>query len=301
MAGSDPSRNMTTIIKTAIVPISLSFDGYVDPDGNNLVMDAGPAVKLAMASPNFENANYGTGFTQFADAVQRAEFYKFNKGDWHTLLSPPRRLTPVTIEVPASFAEVYITESGKVFAKIDQAFFVSQINTIAQLEGLRTDEIPILLAPNVLLYQNGDQNDCCLLGFHTAFEARRSGSTRYVQTLIWATWLDQGIYQDPDVADAITMSHELSETINDPFVNNAVPPWLSPDKENCQADLETADPIEVLPHPASDVMLHGFNYHPQTEALLQWFTQRPHSDAFENAWSFPDTRELTRSAKPCPQ
>jgi hypothetical protein len=299
MLGSDSSSNTSVTIKTAIVPVSLSFDEYLDPDGNPLVIDASRILKPAMASPNFEDYNYGTGFTQFADAVQLAQFHKFNKGDWHTLLAAPRVLTPVTVEVPGGYGEVFITDSGKIFAKVDSAFFESQISTIAQLEGLKVDELPILIAPNLLLYDAGDEKNCCLLGYHTAYETRHSGTTHYVQTLIYATWLEQGIYSDPDIADAVTLSHEISETINDPFVNNAAPPWQDPSGDSCQALLESADPIEGLPHPAFNVSLHGMTYHPQTQALLQWFTQRTHSDAFENAWSYPDTRELTRSAKPC--
>ena len=301
MVGSDPSSNTSVSIKTALVPVSLSFDGYIDPNGNPLVIDATPIVKLAMTSPNFESYNYGTGFTQFADAVQLAQFHKYNKGGWHTLLAAPRVLTPVTIEVPAGFGDVFITNSGKVFAKVDSAFFTSQVSTITQLEGLQVDEIPILLAPNVLLYDGGDEKNCCLLGFHTAYQTKVSGSARYIQTLIFATWLEQGIYQDPGMADAITLSHEIAETINDPFVNNTAPPWQDPSGASCQALVETGDPIEGLPHPAFEVMLHGMTYHPQTEALLQWFTQRPHSDAFEEAWSYPDTHALEHSAKPCSQ
>jgi hypothetical protein len=170
MAGSDPSSDTSVTIKTALVPVSLSFDEYVDPNGNPLVIDAGPIVKPAMTSPNFQNYNYGTGFTQFADAVQLAQFHKFNKGGWHTLLGTPRVLTPVTVEIPPGLGDVFITSSGKVFAKVDSAFFLSQISTIAQLEGLQVDELPILIAPNVLLYDGGNQKNCCLLGFHTAYE-----------------------------------------------------------------------------------------------------------------------------------
>jgi hypothetical protein len=300
MAGSDPSGDRSVTIKTALVPVSLAFDEYIDPDGNPLVIDAGPIVKAAMTSPNFESYNYGTGFTQYADAVELAQFHKFNKGGWHTLLAKPRVLTPVTVEVPAGMGEVFITDSGKIFAKVNSDFFTSQISTIAQLEGLQIDELPILIAPNLLLYNGGDEKNCCLLGFHTAYETKHSSTTHYIQTLIYTSWLDQGIYQDADIADAITLSHEISETLNDPFVTNTAPPWQYPDGSTCAAALETADPIEDLPHPAFPVMLHGFTYHPQTQALLQWFTQRSHSDAFENAFSYPDTRELEHAAKPCP-
>ncbi len=62
MAGGDPRKGDTTRVDTAL--ISISF------------------FPLVLNSPNYENAGYGTGFTQFGDAVQRAEFFNVMKDDW---------------------------------------------------------------------------------------------------------------------------------------------------------------------------------------------------------------------------
>lgn len=301
MAGAAPAGQVTTRIGTSLVAVSLFFDEYVDSSGHNIVLNVSADKQLAATSPNFESASYGTGFTQFADAVQRAEFHKANSGGaWHTLLAAPRTLTPVTIEVPPGTAQLFVTSSGKTFAEIDANFFLSQLNTIAQLEGLKVSEVPIVLAPNVLLYENGNTSDCCILGFHTAYMTKSVSGVNYVQTFVYATWLDPGIFQDPDVQDTIALSHELSELINDPFVNNTAPKWQFPDKSGCQANLETGDPIHALSHPAFEVVLHGFTYHPQTEALLQWFARTSPSDAYQGAYSYPDTTELTSASTPCP-
>jgi hypothetical protein len=56
----------------------------------------------------------------------------------------------------------------------------------------------------------------------------------------------------------------MAETFNDPFVNNAVPWWLSPNG-NCQNNLETGDVIEGLPNAQFPIVLNGFTWHPQNK------------------------------------
>jgi hypothetical protein len=46
------------------------------------------------------------------------------------------------------------------------------------------------------------------------------------------------------------------------------------------------------------VHVSGLTYHPQTEALLQWFEQKSTSTAINNAFSYPNTKTLTRGATP---
>jgi hypothetical protein len=72
------------------------------------------------------------------------------------------------------------------------------------------------------------------------------------------------------------LSHETSEALNDPFGNNIVPTWQFPGLPGvCQANLETGDPVEVLPTATVPIFIKEkgrvFQYHPQIEALLQWF------------------------------
>jgi hypothetical protein len=101
----------------------------------------------------------------------------------------------------------------------------------------------------------------------------------------------------------------VSEAYNDPFGNTAVPSWQFPGQpagsKVCQGNLETGDPVEVLPDATVAIPLREsgkiFTFHPQTEALLQWFSQGPASNAIDGAWSYPNENALTRSAVPCPQ
>jgi hypothetical protein len=299
IVGNNPAAGGITQIRTALLPISLEFDEYADQQGKPLVLDVTPAIARVLQSPNFATYNYGNGDVQFADAVQRAQFASYAGPTWHTQLMPPRVLAPVLMEVPVGAAKLYQSVSGVLYAKIDFNFFASQINTITQMARLQIDELPILVAANTLLYENGDASQCCILGFHTAFETGHGRNSISIQTFAYATWLDSGIFRDPEIADVLPLSHEISEWMNDPFVSNAAPGWISPDGRGCQEHITTGDPVEVLPHSSFEVQLNGFTYHPQTQALLQWFTRESPSSAFDHAYSFPDTSALKTPSQPC--
>lgn len=309
MVGSNPRFGGTTSIGTDLIPISLLLDGYVDQNGNPIVLDVTPDILPVQASPDFAPAPYDSGFTEFGDAVQRAEFFSDEKPSWHTLLGVPRVLAPVTVEVPTDEIcpqcpqgiGVFQLPNGTILAFIDAEFFISQLNTIVQLEPLHVGRLPIALTSNALLYENDDPNQCCVLGFHTAFDVSAAGSNAAVQTFAWANWLDPGIFLDPTVADVLPLSHEISEWLNDPFINNVVPPWQNPDGSGtCGGNfLETGDPVEVLNNIGFPVTLGGFTYHPQSEALLQWFERKVPSDAIDHAYSFPDTTLLTSPSQAC--
>ncbi|MCU1220778.1 MAG: hypothetical protein JWN42_1975, partial [Candidatus Angelobacter sp.] len=91
--------------------------------------------------------------------------------------------------------------------------------------------------------------------------------------------------------------HEISESLNDPFVGNLVPAWQYPSQSGtCQNNLETGDPVEVLSNPMFPMRIASVTYHPQTEALLQWFEQKSTSTAINSAFSYPNTKALTRGA-----
>ena len=302
MVGRDPRKGDSTHVNTALVTIRFFFDEFADQNGRNLVIDAASVLQPIVSGPNFENAAYGTGTTQFSDAIQRAEFFNVMKSDWHTLIQKPRMLPPVQIEVPFGMSLVFQAgPGGPVFALIDQGFFISQLNTILQFVPFQVDELAIVMTRNALFYQSGSTANCCVVGFHTAFETAVHGNRHDVQTFVAATWLDAGIFGDTGRADVNALSHEITEWMNDPFVNNNVPPWQvsfsSPPQ--CQANLETGDPLELFPTNAFPVTIDGFTYHPQSEALLEWFARQAPSAAFQGAYSYPDMTLLT-APSPCP-
>ncbi|MGB7133977.1 MAG: hypothetical protein WBD46_01745 [Acidobacteriaceae bacterium] len=312
MAGRAPRMNQTTVIPTQYVPLSLYFDSYFDGNGNPITIDATTVTNTITRSPLFENAEYATGTTQFVDAQMRAEFWpQVNRTDsnFHVLLARPQTLNPVTIEVPPGSGVVYQAPDGTYFAQIDYDFLLSQLNTLLQTEPVSVNAIPIFLTRNAVFsdFVNGQPGqDCCIGGLHAALETGQSGNRIYVQTAVFATALDADVadayFQDPGaLADINALSHELAETLNDPFGDNVTPEYQLPgqDPGACEDTLEVGDVVEGLPPDYTEVPLHGFTYHPQTLGLLQWFEGVQPSNAIGGAYSFPDTSKLTAPFSPC--
>jgi hypothetical protein len=317
MVGQNPKARQTTVVPTTYVPMSFFFDEFVDQNGNNITIDTTAITKEIKNSPLFENSSYATGNTQFEDAVMRAEFYPlFNKngdndGDdnYHVLLGTPQTLTPVTIEVPVGSSVLYEDGNGTFFAVIDINFINSQLNTLTQTEGISVQSIPIFLTRNAVYgdFLNGMWIDCCIGGYHGAFEVNSTASKIFVQTFAFSTSLDSdvadAIFGDPGVfSDVNALSHELGETFNDPFTNNATPNYQLPGAPagTCQNILEVGDVVENLTPDYTDVTVDGFTYHPQTLGLLQWFEGISPSNAINGDYSFPDSTRLTAPFTPCP-
>lgn len=300
MVGKKPQSNATTKVPVQIIPISLFFEEFVDEHGAPIVLDPGAIVPRVQASPNFHDAQYATGTTQFADAVQRAQFNAIAGKDWHTLLGAPQILKPIRIAVPRGDARVYRNPSnGVVYAIVDTDFFLSQLNTMIQMANLSPDALAIALTSNIFLAPQKDIKKCCVLGFHTSFDTGEMAQVRFIQTFIWASWVEQGIL-GPGLADVTPMSHEISEWMNNPFGSNAVPAWQVPNATGCQSNLETGDPLALMPNAGYPVLIDGFTYHPQNQVLMQWFQRGATSDAFEGAFSFPDQSIMTAPSQACP-
>jgi hypothetical protein len=327
MVGQDPTKDQTTFVPTQYIPMSFFFDEFVDQNGNNIVIDATAITDEIKHSPLFDDSQFANGFTQYEDAQMRAEFFPLFKnkkkggdndgGDndgFHVIVGRPQTLIPVQIEVPFGSSEVFVDQSGNFFALIDFDFIVSQLNTLIQTEPIDVNAIPIFLTRNAVYgdFVNGAPVDCCIGGFHTALETNQVKNKIFVQTLAFATSLDSAIANDifgdaTIFADVFALTHELGETLNDPFTNNVTPSYQLPGAPPgaCQAILEVGDIIENLPTPSQPITLNGFTYHPQTLGLLQWFEGINPSDAFGGDYSFPDPNELTVAGKtapfsPCP-
>jgi hypothetical protein len=290
MVGRNPRKGGETETDTSMILLSFVFEEFVDDQGNNIVIDSSGVVDDVVNSPNFVATRYANGFAQFSDAVQRASFFPVAKRDWHTSINQPRLLTPVTILVPFGASQVFVS-NGKFIAFVSFDFLFSQINTILQLSDLRTDELPMLVSRNV----SAD----VALGFHDAFDVQ-VGNKNGIQTYLYTSWFDADVI-DPIFADATTITHEISEWMADPFVNNVVPEYVIPDSGGfCQNLLEVGDPIEFLPNQMMPVTVRGRLYHTQVETTVQWFSREVPSSAFESAYSWPDPTVLTAPSDPCP-
>lgn len=300
MVGRKPQSGGTTEVPVQIVPISLFFEEFVDENGSPIVIDSMPLMARVQSSPNFRNAQYQTGVTQFADAVQRAQFYRTAAPEWHTLLGKPEIFRPLRIVVPRGSARVYRNPAtGVLYAIVDTEFFLSHLNTMIQLEHFQPDALAIALTANIFLSPQADIKKCCVLAFHTSFDVGELAQVKFVQTFIWASWVDQGIL-GTNLADVTPMSHEISEWMNNPFGGNVVPAWQVPNSAACQSNLETGDPLATMPNAGYPVLIDGFTYHPQSQVMMQWFQRGAASDALDGAFSFPDQTLVTGPAQPCP-
>lgn len=318
MVGNDPMLGHKTEVPAHIVAVSLQLQNA------DLVTTTTVPVanfeQLTLNSPVFRDADYTSGLNiQFPDAVQRAEFFNQMKQNWHTELNPATIVDRITIPVPrfttifiggkATQVRTYFTGTaadGSTFVLLLSNFFNQQIFQTVVNEinagNYTTDAVNIALLPNTFLFsasKTGGIGGCCTLGFHTYFTD--GGSPKESRwTFAYASWISPGVFGS-GFADVTALSHEVSETFNDPFLNNAVPAWVFPGEPGtCQANLETGDPVEVLQTATVSVPTkvrdQSFTYHPQTEALLQWFQQSGSSNALGGAFSYPDTSALTTSA-----
>ena len=325
MIGNDPLVGGTTTIPAKITTVSLQL---LNADGSvNRVISYNPFENLTLGSPVFENALYGDGRTQFTDAIQRAEFFHMMKQNWHTKLDPSI-VNRVTVTVPF-FVNVRLPDgttkqvqnyivgtapNGDSFVELLDLFFDSvfdnQVVSDINSGNDTTDAFNMELYPNTFLFSidsSGNFADCCVLGFHTYFlDPSTTPQPRWITA--FASWTSPGLF-GAGFQDITPLSHEVTEAYDDPFVDTAVPVWQFPgqpaNSKVCQGNLETGDPVEVLPDATVAIPLREsgkiFTFHPQTEALLQWFSQGSASNAIDGAWSYPNESALTRSAVPCPQ
>jgi len=318
--GDNHEGGATTTIAAPIVPVNivlLDTNGSVRIIGGKpAIMDATQYVNPVLKSPVFDRAVFDSsdGPTQYADGVQRAEFFRAADPDWHTMLQPAtktartmtlRRGTYRFAANPDGTCCAYVLVNINVFTS--QLFPASEgdpstVIGVSQKAGdIRTTDLSTFLFPNTFLYfpdSAGNPADCCVLGFHSYDVEPGSAANgwrekRYVMN--YSSWISPGLFNT--FTDVTALSHEISEAFNDPFVNNATPIWLSPNGL-CQANLEDGDVIEGLPNALYPMTLNGFTYHPQNVALLQWFAAVTPSNAIHRAYSYPDTTVLTSASVP---
>jgi hypothetical protein len=329
MIGNPPTSNTETRVRAPVIPVSVDLrdkNGHKrSVGGHPLVSPASPFVTPVLTSPIFRRTNYSSSSvpTQYTDAVQRAEFWSTESGEWHTALNSALG-TPQTMRLnqdPTCGAknghcnyEFQLNTDGTCceFILVDinvfgNAFFpasgvpVNRSTPIgaAELNGdITTKDMSSFIFPNTYLYF-GDTTQCCVLGYHTFdFEPgdASNGNLPRFYVLDYASWITPGLFGSAFL-DITGLAHELSESFNDPFVvfdgvTNLTPWWLSPNG-NCQDDLEVGDVVEGLPNATFPIKMHGYTYHPQNEALLQWFEMKVPSDAISGAYSYPDQSVLT--------
>jgi hypothetical protein len=333
MVGNPPELGGTTVFNAPIVPVSLDLrTANGSPrfvNGKPLISDVTPFVLPTLNSPVFQSSNFTSSDTptQYTDAIQRAEFSDRMRPNWHTLLAPSVKSTRVMqIDQDPSCGQpkghcnyrFSLNADGSCcfFVLVDINTFVNELfpstfpfdnsTAIGSAENagdMTTKDISTFLFPNTYLYF-GDVSQCCVLGFHSLDlepGIPSNGNLLRLYVMNYSSWISPGIFRG-GLSDVTALSHEMSETFNDPFVgvdgiHNVTPFWLSPNG-NCQDNLEVGDVIEGLPNQLFPITLSGRTYHPQNEALLQWFEFESPSSALDGAYSYPNTGTLTALSPP---
>ena len=325
MVGTRPESGLTTTIRAPIVPVTIEL---LAPDGS-VFLTFSPnkgIIKAALESPEFVPFTYTNGTGQFNDQLMRAEFAnRINAEDddsqsgWHNILNPALR-TPRKIKVPfytatgANAWYYFINAQGQpVLGAIDfdtfgnllfpstYPFDSSTPVGAAELAGdITTHDMSTFLFNNTVLFLGGNIKNCCVIGYHTYdFEPGipQNGNLPRLYVLNYSSWLSPGLFLF-GFEDLTPWSHEMAETFNDPFINNATAWWLSVDpftgSGNCQNNLEVGDVTEVLAslNPVSTIPGKRLTYHPQNMALFPWFAFESPSPAHLRTYSFPDETTL---------
>src|SRR5215472_13884220 len=244
MIGNPPTSGKTTTFAVPIIPVKVEL---LDANGNpEFTVDPAGDARPVVNSPIFQDAKYSSSDkpTQFTDAVQRAEFHNVESTNWHTLLAPSVK-PEVTLTVPSGKWFVGLNADGSVaFTLMDFDTFVNEMfpssfpvdnSTIIGQEELNgtmtTSNISTFLFDNLYLFENGDVNQCCVLGFHEPDIEPGSNGALANYDMIYASYITPGLFLG-GAQDITGLSHEMSETFNDPFSGvyfpyDTVPWWLS--------------------------------------------------------------------------
>jgi hypothetical protein len=323
MVGNPPHLGGTTAINAPVIPVIIDLRNYDGSprfvNGYRLLYDSTQYLQATLNSPVFQVSSYNSSSvpTQITDAVQRAEFYKSAKSDWHTILAPAVKTSRTMVLIRGTY-RFSLNADGTCcrYVLVDANSFVNALfpavptdttTVIGAAENagdVTTKDISTFLFPNTFLYV-GDPSNCCILGFHTYDFEPGDASDNFASekrfVVNYSSWISPGIFRG-GFEDVTALSHEIAETFNDPFVasdniHNITPWWLSPNG-NCQDNLEDGDVIEGLPNSTYPIAMNGMTYHPQNEALLQWFEFESPSSAIDGAYSYPNESTLTTLSPP---
>lgn len=276
MVGTNPSNgSATTTVSTIIIPLKVVFS-----DGSSL--SGSKKVTPVKNSPLFQNASYSSGTTQYADAMQRAEFWKIvssKAANYHVLLGTPTVTSVLTINVPAAdgFTEV-AGSNNTLIGLVDINWFDSKIQAQLSKFNIAPNNFPIFLSNNVYLYE-GSSSNCCVLGYHNAVTTSLGN-----QTYAWGSYISPGLFS-AGVQDIDGLSHEVAEWMNDPYTNNTVPNWSVPSEPQygCSNVLEVGDPLVGT---AFKVKIGTTTYHPQDVAFFSWFARQSPSIGINGRYDY---------------
>jgi len=269
MVGPKPAKNnSTTNVPVYIVPVVLVYGANngnrtFDP-ANNTLSNGRTIIQNILLSPlfdlgmNFTVGGVNLGTTQYIDAYQRGNFWKFVKkaehSQYHVLLQPT--VFPAqTINVGIGQGQVVNNPFGSgVVGLYDINAFDQKLQSyMKQITQVNPGVLPLFITYDVYLTSGG----CCIGGYHSS-----NGGPPIGQTYATATYVDSPGAFSQDVS---AISHELGEWMDDPFVNNHV---------NCQDNsiMENGDPLEGNANFGGyPYTLNGFTYNLQSLVFIPYF------------------------------
>jgi hypothetical protein len=297
----------TTTIPTYVIPVTLTFadSGTVfDPTRPDLCApNSDSVVNLILQSPLIQNTVFtingvDVGTTQYLDAFQRSNFWAYVAGTpYHAVFSTsPTVLPAVQVTVPTTEGST-VTSGCGVYGQMDIDWWDNLVETqiIPGLtsSGVGPANFPQFLFDSVVMYENHDPTQCCVLGYHNSMQ-----NNGVFQTYSVNDYDTSGDF----ASDTTVMSHELAEWLDDPNGVNPVPVWGDMGQQTgCQNNLEVGDPMSdpyVSPtSPYSILMPNGVTYSLQELAYFSWFYG---GSSFGAGGFHSDNRSLKGFAKPCP-
>lgn len=313
MVGADPNTcagsACSSTIQVDITPIIVNITAY----GQTWTFDGTNVVDPTLASPLFALNDYGSTIAsstadatattggvgsggvlsqgdagqqlQLEDATMRAQFNQTGLSPYHLILQP-NLLPAVTLNVPSNQGTVLASKRGVVFGDVNISWWSSHIQNLETKAD--PTHLPLYLTDSVMLFTGGNPSNCCVIGYHGTYAAGRrvgqgkSNGNPTMQTFAWASYVQPGIFNphlDWALQDIHALSHEISEWADDPFVDNAVQPWLTPTapQYGCSSLLETGDPVVGIgfsmgtnTYDQNNIWADG-TYHPEDEVFLPWF------------------------------
>ncbi|HZQ22367.1 MAG TPA: hypothetical protein VFA89_06165 [Terriglobales bacterium] len=286
MLGSDPALgSATTLITAVLIPLKMIFsDGTILDATAPVFGETRSSTRLVQVSPLFQQTNFspgGTnvGTTEYIDAFQRANFWSFvstTSPNYHV------RFKLVTTPVQAltvPLADGYTLQGpGNRLGYVNYSWYDGQLRSLLTRLGVRSNTLAIFLGYNI--FQNSP--GFVYAGYHTAV-----GNP--AQVYMSAGFFDQKVFSYG--GDIIALSHEMGETMDDPFVSNIVPAWSNPQQPGtCSNLLEVGDPVSGLG--IGIFVVNGYSYHPEDLAFLPWFAEQVPSTSVNGWYTFGNNYSL---------
>ena len=308
MVGTNPEvkgTSSSTTIKTLLVPLVIKYPGGLswNPAAKDSCDTGASAVTRTKNSPLFVNrawtldgTSVGTG--QYIDAFQRSNFWYYtgptgtNSG--FSIHMGMTTLPALTVTVPGADAHDFPNGNGcgngylgDVNINWLQTYLQNTAIPSLSSEGVNASTFPIFVVHNVVAFTGNNPEDCCVLGYHSAYS--HSGT----QTYAFADYDNEGSFTG--FSDAAGLSHETDEWMDDPLVNNPTMPWGHIGQvTGCQANLEVGDPLSGT---TFRVTSGTFTYHLQELAFFSWFYRQSPSIGLHGAYS--DQGTFTTPAAAC--